>query len=339
MSNESVEISVKGKWFRVPALKVNGKSIIRKGRWLKIAYVNAEQWLETPVDDPALCIKALKEEQSGDLRADVFTFCQKLPATQPQYPYHFEWESVAAIRITTFKDWWEGLSQESRKNVRRAQKRDVVVQVKKLDRHLIEALVELNNDSPVRQGRAYTHYGKTLSQVAKDQEDFLDRCDYICAYHESELIGVVKLIYRGDIASILTFLPKSSHSDKRPANALMAKVVEICEEKKMSYLTFGLFNYNKRGETSLREFKIRNGFNEIPVPRYYVPLTFKGAIGVRFNLHHGLIALLPRNVIKLLVNARAKLYELKVSRCSSMIERSNRNRRMGRLNPPAGSNF
>lgn len=339
MFSESIEISVKGKWFRVPSLNVNGKSIVRKGRWVKIAYVNAEQWLETPVDDPARCIKALKEEQSDVLRADVFTFCQKPPATQPQYPYPMEWESVAVIRVTTFKEWWEGLSQESRKNVRRSQKRGVLVQVKELDRHLLEGLVELNNDSPVRQGKVYTHYGKTLEQVTKDQEDFLDRSAYICAYHEDELIGVVKLVYRGEIASILTFLPKASHSDKRPANALMAKVVEICEGKQISYLTFGMFNYHNRRDSSLREFKIRNGFREILVPRYYIPLTFRGAIGMKLNLHHGLIGLLPHGIITLLVNARAKLYAFKVSRCSSTIEQSNCNRQMGRLNPPAGSSL
>jgi hypothetical protein len=339
MSHERIEVSVKGQWFRVPALNVNGDSIIRRGRWLKVAYVNAEQWLETPIKDPERCIKALKEERSHDLHADIFTFCQKLPDIEPRFSYRLEWESIAAIPITTFKGWWEGLSQEGRKNVRRSQKRGVLVKVQKLDQQLLEALVKLNNDSPMRQQRAYTHYGKTLEQVTKDQKAFLDRSDYICAYCEDELIGVVKLVYRGDIASILTFLSKVSHSDKRPANALMAKVVEICGEKKLSYVTFGLFNYNNRRDTSLREFKIRNGFREVLVPRYYVPLTFKGVICMKLKLHQGFIALLPSDVITMLVTVRAKLHSFKISRCSSMTEQSNRNRQMGRLNPPAGSSF
>ena len=339
MDHKSVEISVKGKWYRVPALDVLGKSIVRKGSLLKIAYVKDEQWLETPVEDPALCIKALKEEHSRDLHADIFTFCQKLPATQPQYPYPLEWESVAAIRITTFDEWWNLLSQETRKNVRRAQKRGITVQVKKLDSDLLQSLVELNNDSPVRQGKVYTHYGKTFSQVVKDQEDFLEHSDYICAYHDTELVGVVKLVYRGNIASILTFLPKASHSDKRPANALMAKVVELCAQKKLLYVTFGLFNYQNKRETSLREFKTRNGFTEIAIPRYYVPLTMKGALAVRLKLYHGLIGILPHRAITLLISIRAKVYSLKMSRCSSMIEQPNCNRQMGRLNPPAGSNI
>ena len=60
------------------------------------------------------------------------------------------------------------------------------------------------------------------------------------------LIGVVKLIYRGDVASILTFLPKTSHHDKRPANAIMAKAVELCAEKRINHLIFGKFNYGNK---------------------------------------------------------------------------------------------
>jgi hypothetical protein len=339
MSTETIEISVKGKWFRVPALKVGGKSIIRKGKWLKTALVYAEEWLETPVEDPALCVEALKKEKSKALRSDIFTFTQKLPATEQRYPYYCEQESLSIIPISTFKEWWEGLPQETRKNVRRAEKRGVTAQVKQLDRHLIEGIVDLNNDSPLRQGKVYAHYGKTPEQVARDQEDYLDRSDYICAYYGPELVGVVKLVYRGDIASILTFLSKASHNDKRPANALMAKVVEICVDKKKSHLIFGKFNYHNKQDTSLREFKIRNGFIEISVPRYFVPLTLKGSIGIKLNLQHGLAGVLPHGLLTFLVKTRAAWYKFRMSRCSSMPERPNRNRQMGCSNPSAGSSF
>ena len=61
----------------------------------------------------------------------------------------------------------------------------------------------------------------------------------------------------------------------------------------------------------LREFKIRNGFKEILAPRYYVPLTMKGAMSVRLKLHRGLLGLLPHSVITFLVNTRAKLQAFK----------------------------
>jgi hypothetical protein len=318
MTRETIEVSQKGKWSTVPALRVNDKSIVTKGKWIRTACIHAEEWLDTPVENPKLCIEALSEERSEDLRADIFTFCQKLPDTQPLYSYPMEWESVAAIRVKSFDDWWEGLPQKARKNARRSQKRGVSVEVKSLDSKLIEDLVALNNDCPVRQGKAFTHFGKTFEQVQKDQQDFLDRCDYICAYFNEELIGMVKLIYRGDVASILFFLPKASHSDKRPSNALIAKVVARCEEKKIQYLTYGLFNYRSKRESSLREFKMRTGFEEVLVPRYFVPLTLKGRVAVLLKLYRGPIGLLPTSVVRLLMKIRAKFYSLDADRISQV---------------------
>jgi hypothetical protein len=338
ISKRLVEISVKGKWLQVPSLKVNENDCVVNGQWLKVAIVKDEEWLETEIEDPALFVTALKNELIGGRRADIFTFSQKLPETNPKYKYPLEWDSVAAIRVNSFDEWWKSLPQESRKNVRRSQKRGVVVHVKQLDQNLLSDIVELNNDSPLRQGKSFTHYGKDLSQVTKDQADFLDRSDYICAYHREELIGLVKLVYRGGIASILTFLPKASHHDKRPANALMAKVIELCELKGMSHLTFGLFNYGNKRNTPLRDFKTRNGFDEILVPRYFVPLTLKGDIGLRLNLHRGLVGILPHYFITPLLSFRARLHQFKMSRCSSMLEPPKSNRQMGRSNPPAGSN-
>ena len=339
MIDKSVEISVKGKWMRVPALDVNGTTIIVKKKLVKLAVIEGEEWLECELENPELCVRKLKERPHG-LRADIFTFAQKLPGTSPKYKYPMEYDSVAAIHLTTFNEWWEKLPQESRKNVRRSQKRGVVVTVRQLDDELIKGIVGVNNDSPVRQGRRYSHYGKTFDQVKKDQLSFLDRSDFICAYVGDELIGFMKIVYRGEVASILQMLPKASHQDKRPANALLARAVELCETRGTSYLTYGLFNYGKKRENSLRDFKIRNGFEEMLTPRFYVPLTIWGSLSLKLKIHRGILGILPHSVIRLAVGARAKWYNRKqsTSRCSSMLERSTCNRQMGGSNPPAGSN-
>jgi hypothetical protein len=339
MIDTSIEISVKGKWMRVPALDVNGTTIIVKKKLVKLAVIEGEEWLERELEDPELCVRRLKE-RSHRLRADIFTFAQKPPGTCPKYKYPMECDSVAAIRLTTFNEWWEKLPQESRKNVRRSQKRGVVVTIKHLDDELIKGIIGVNNDSPVRQGRRYAHYGKTFDQVKKDQLSFLDRSDFICAYLGDELIGFMKLVYRGEVASILQMLPKASHQDKRPANALLAKAVELCETRGISYLTYGMFNYGNKRDNSLRDFKIRNGFEEMLTPRFYVPLTVWGSLSMKLKIHRGLLGILPHRVIELAIKARAVWYKHKesTSRCSSMSERSTCNRQMGCSNPPAGSN-
>lgn len=341
ISATSLQISVKGKWLTVPALTVNGKSLVVKGKWLKMAIVDNEEWLETDLEDPELCIKHLRNHQAHPLRPDIFTFTQKPSVTAPKFTYYTEMDSIAGINTSNYQHWWEALPQEARKNVRRAQKRGVVVTLRELDDQLCSDLVELNNDSPVRQGKPYTHYGKSQDQVKKDQASFAGRRELICAYYGDELVGYMKIIYRGEVASILHLLPKASHADKRPANAMMAKAVEVCEQKGVSLLTFGKFNYGNKRDNPLREFKVRNGFSEILVPRYYVPLTLKGTFSIRLGAHRGLIGMLPHSVITVGTKVRANWYSVKhsISRCSLIAERSNRTRQTECSNPPAGSNI
>ena len=334
----TIEVSSFGKWTRVPVIQVLDKSLVVRGKLVKRAVIHNEEWLETEVENPELCLQLLKEHNSP-LDADLFTFTQKVPDTRPRYAYHVEYDSVAVARTGSFKEWWEDLPQEARKNVRRSEKRGVKIVLRGFEDQLISDLVALNNDSPMRQGRPYAHYGKTFDQVKKDQRDFEDRSDFICAYFGEELIGFLRLVYRGDVASILQLLPKASHHDKRPANALVAKAVELCELNGAHYLTYGMFNYGNKRESPLREFKERNGFTEMLIPRYYSPLTIWGAISLRLGLHRGLVGIFPPRIIKVAVAARAKWYNVRqlVSRCSSTPERPNSNRQVGCSSPPAGS--
>jgi hypothetical protein len=336
----STEISVRGEWVRVPALEIGGETVVITGRWVKVASVQSEDWVETEIEDPESCIKELLRQTETEVRADVFTFAQKPPSTTRRYTYPVDPDSIAVARFRSFKEWWESLPQETRKNVRRAQKRGVNVTVEHLTDELVSAIVEINNESPFRQGRRFPHFGKSFEEVKKDYNSFLDRSDFICAKHETELIGVLKVVYRGDIASILQLLVKLRHQDKRPANALLAKAMEICESKGISCITYGKFNYGNKGEDSLTEFKIRHGFEEVLVPRYYIPLTITGEVWRGLRLYRGLLGILPIGIITAGLKARSGWNYLRsrVSRCSSIVEQPKRNRQTERSNPPAGSN-
>ena len=79
------EVYVRGKWVKVPALVIDGKTIVVRGWWLKTAFVRSEEWLETEVQDPERCVAELKSKPLNGEYADLFTFTQKLPATQPKY--------------------------------------------------------------------------------------------------------------------------------------------------------------------------------------------------------------------------------------------------------------
>jgi hypothetical protein len=303
-----IVIRVKGRWIKVPALDVNGKKLFAKGKWLKTAVVRGEEMMESELENPEVYIEKLKADKGRELKADIFSFTQKLPATRPKYSYPAERESIAAIHLVSFKGWWEGLPQETRKNVRRAQKRGVQVSIRELDDDLVQGIRGVNDDSPLRQGTANAYYGQSFDETKERYGEFVGRCDFVCAYFGEELIGFLHLVYRGGVASILNLTTKPSHFDKRPANALMAKAAEICEAKGVSYITYGQYNYGNKTHSPLRQFKTRNGFEEILVPRFYVPLTAWGKFCMRVKLHRGLIGVLPHSVITFGVNARTKWY-------------------------------
>jgi hypothetical protein len=340
INEETVEIRVRGRWVKVPALTVNGEAVIASGKWLRVARVRGEEMMEGELKRPEQYIELLKGSANERLGADVFTFTQKVQTTQPKYPYPQEQESIAAIRLEGFNEWWESLPQETRKNVRRASKRGVVVKIEEFDDALVQGIRAVNDDSPIRQGLPNAYYGKSSEETKRLYGDFLGRCDFICAYSGEELIGFLHLVYCGQIASILNLTTKRSHFDKRPANSLMATAVQICEAKGISHITYGGYNYGNKTDSPLREFKIRCGFVETLVPRYYVPLTKWGALCVKAGLHRGVVGILPHPIITLAVRLRSMWYEFSsfMRRCSSMLERPNRTRQMERSNPPAGSN-
>jgi len=51
-NQKQIQIAIKGKWYTVPALEVCGKDIVVSDGWLRIARVEAEEWLETELEDP-----------------------------------------------------------------------------------------------------------------------------------------------------------------------------------------------------------------------------------------------------------------------------------------------
>ena len=337
----TIDVNVRGEVKRVPGLEVDGKTIVVLGGFVRVASVFGEDWLETELGRPNTCLEELRKQRKSGMRVDVFTFSQKVPESARRYDFPMDRDSIAVARIGSFEDWWQILPQETRKNVRRAQKRGVTVQRASFDDALIRGIAEVQNETPVRQGRRYPHFGKSLDEVKRDHGAFLDRSDFVTARWEDEVVGFLKLVYRGEIASIMSLNTKLAHYDKRPANTLLAKAVELCAAKGISHLTYGKFNYGNKRDSSLTVFKIRHGFQELLVPRYYVPLSRLGALYTKLRLYRGLLGVLPSGVISAALWTRVALYEAQnfVSRCSSMAEQPNRNRRMERSSPPAGSNL
>ncbi len=307
-----LQVSVRGRWVETPALVVNGQTIVVKGERIRIASLHDEEWIEEELIDPEL--SAIKLRQATEIpRADILNFTQKVPSTDRRYNYPMQMRSDAVADVSDFKVWWESLPQETRKNVRRSQKRGVTIQVRQFDADVIRGIADIQNESAVRQGRPYPHYGKSFEQVKRDHGAFVDRSDFICAYFGEEFIGCLKLVYRGNIASILQCNSKIAHYDKRPSNALITKAAELCAAKGITHLTYGRFSYGNRGQAALRIFKERHGFTEMLVPSYYVPLTRWGAFCVKTRLYRNPIDFIPQRWLRVALDLRTKWYNSKTS--------------------------
>ena len=84
-----------------------------------------DEWYED-VQDPARVIEVLAND-SG-IKADIFTFWQRVPNTEPKFQYQTDWESIAVLPVTTHEHWMsKQISSRTRSMIRKAQKEGVEV--------------------------------------------------------------------------------------------------------------------------------------------------------------------------------------------------------------------
>jgi hypothetical protein len=272
------------------------------GGWLRSARIFDEVWLDKPpAAAPAQLIELVRD---SDLAADLFTFGQALPDVTPRHDYHLDLDNLAVADTTDFSRWWNALPQESRKNVRKSEKRGVTVVPVEFHDELVRQIKGLYDETPLRQGRPFWHYGKDLAVVKRENASYVARSQFLGAFLAGELIGFLKMVYVGSTARIMQILASEAHYDKHPTNALLAAAIQACALKPVTRLIYGQYVYgNKRG-SSVTEFKRRNGFCEQTVPRYYIPLTARGRIAIAAGLHRGLAGLVPEPLVNVALKAR-----------------------------------
>lgn len=270
------------------------------GRLLRTAQIRRE-W-DVDVDDPEAIVKSIR---AGGIRADLFTFMQRLPHSEPRFPYRMELDNIAAIPISTYDEWWTNqVNRRVRLKVKKSIREGIrVVKIEFTD-DFVRGIMDIYNESPVRQGRTFRHYGKSFKETKEANGTYLDRADIFGAFHGEELAGFLKIVYSKGFARTMGIMGKIAHRDKAPMNALIAKAVEACVQRGVPYLTYGRYLYGAKGSDSLADFKRYNGFLKYDLPRYYIPLSTRGRIALALNLHKGLKAVLPRWLITPLLKLR-----------------------------------
>jgi hypothetical protein len=276
-------------------MNVCGRNILVHGRLFRTACLDGDKYKF--LVDPEPLLAGLRK--SGT-RVDLFTFMQKLPETMPKYNYPMEWDNLAVLPVSTFDRWWtETIGFKARNKAKQAAKKGVVVKEVPFDDALARGIWDIYNESPVRQGRRFPHFGKSFENIRQMSGTFLDSSVFIGAYLEQTLIGFIKLTAddSGTQAGMMHIVSMIQHRDKAPTNALVAQAVRSCADRGISHLVYSNFAYGKKERSSLSDFKERNGFQRINLPRYYVPLTSLGSAAFRMGLHHKFIDRLPEPLL------------------------------------------
>jgi hypothetical protein len=285
---------------------VCGKEITVRGRLLRIARLAADK--HEFLEDPEPVVAQLRDSRS---RIDLFTFMQRMPHTTPLYSYPLEWDNLAVLPVSTFEYWWnDQIRSLPRNRARQAEKKGASVREVLFDDTLVKGIWEVYNETPIRQGKPNTHYGKDLETVRREAATLLDRSTFIGLFVRDHLIGFAKLTWdeTRTQANLMNIVGMVRERDKAPTNALIAQAVRSCADRRIPYLVYQSFSYGKKEHDGLTNFKEINGFQKIEIPRYYVPLSSIGSLAIRLGLHHKFVDHLPASLVTSLRQIRSAWY-------------------------------
>lgn len=254
-----------------------GMATIKKSFFRLAKYNEQNEYLK----DANLSRNFLEKLAARDI--DVFTFVERkwcCPLAQVPKGWVKMEDNVALLKITSFDKWWSSVGKKTRNMVRKAEKSGVKTEVVEPTETLAEGILKIFNETPIRQGRSFPHYGWTLD-IVKRVILGTPNSTFLGAYLQNELAGFIQLVHGDQIAVMVQILSLQKHWDKSVNNTLMSKAVEICAAENEQWLMYGRMG----NHPSLDDFKKNNGFAKYPLNRYFVSLTKRGRIATKLGLH------------------------------------------------------
>jgi hypothetical protein len=225
---------------------------------------------------------------------DVYTFLDRTwccPIINPPADWIRADDNVGLLEIKSYDEWWQAIGKKTRNMVRKAEKSGIKVEVIEPNDKLAEGIQKIYNETPIRQERAFPHYGESF-EIVQGNMYAAKNNSFIGAYLDGELVGFIQILYGDNIAIISNILSLQQHWDKSLNNALLAKAIEVCISKGQRWLMYGRIG----NHPSLDRFKEKNGFVKFPINRYYVPITSKGRLAVLLRLHREFKDALPNSI-------------------------------------------
>ncbi|MFB3888941.1 MAG: GNAT family N-acetyltransferase [Candidatus Bathyarchaeia archaeon] len=265
--------------------ELTGLAVRKKGFARIAGYVSTRDYERDFVPTDAFL------EKLRDRGVDVFTFIERtwtFKVPNPPTTWSRTQDNVAFLHLKSYNEWWESIGKKTRNMVRKAEKNGVTTVVVLPDEKLFEGIWKVYNETPIRQGRPFPHYGQSLKDV-RIISLAVPNSTFIAAYLQGEFVGFIQLVHGDNVAIIAQILSLQKFWDKALNNALVAKAVEVCASKHVEWVMYGRMG----NHPSLDSFKESNGFSKFTLTRYYVPITRRGRAATRLGLHKELKDALP----------------------------------------------
>jgi len=211
---------------------------------------------------------------------DAFTFverrwCSSIPDAHKTWAK--EEDNIGLLTIISYEKWLRDIVKKTRHNmVRKAERSGIRTEIVEPDEKFAVEVWKIYNETPIRQNRAFPHYGVTLEAV-KHGILLTENRTYVGAYLQDELVGFAQITHGNNIAILSQLLSLQKH----------------CENKRIKWLMYGRM---ETAHPSLDSFKRHNGFSKFPLTRFYIPLTKKGKIAIKLGLHRNLKDALPKSI-------------------------------------------
>ena len=257
---------------------------VKKKLFFKVASDTQEYVKDAiPLDD-----FILKLAERG---ADIFTFVERkwcnVISNPPQLWFKTE-DNIALLQIASYKEWWKKVGKKTRNMIRKAEKSEVKTEVVEPNEKLAEGIWKIYNETPIRQERAFPHYGISL-QTVRELVFSHRNCTFIGSFLQNELVGFIQLVHRDKTAVISQILSLQKHWDKAVNNALIAEAIKFCASNKIEWVMYGRMG----NHPSLDRFKQSNSFSKFSIARYYILITWKGKLAVKLGLHREIKDVVP----------------------------------------------
>ena len=164
------------------------------------------------INPTSMLVKKLSEQ-----KVDVYTFLDRTwccPMTNPPSNWIKTEDNVGLLEIKKYDDWWQAIGKKTRNMVRRAEKSGIKVVIVEPNDKLAEDIWKIYNETPIRQERAFSHYGESIQTVSDHMYSGKNNA-FIGAFLDSELVGFIQILYGDNIAIVSNILSLQKHGINR----------------------------------------------------------------------------------------------------------------------------